>query len=125
DVAVLVYGDDLEVLARKGKEIEQLLRKIPGAADVKDDYQANIPTLRIVPRPDRLAVYGLDAAQVMDAVSTIGGRECGQILEGRARFPIISRYPRSWRENAYLLEQIPVSEVDGTQVPLGEVASVS
>ncbi|HEY5315431.1 MAG TPA: efflux RND transporter permease subunit, partial [Pirellulales bacterium] len=124
DVAVLLYGDDLEVLARKGKQIEQVLRTIPGAADVKADYQANIPTLRIVPRPDRLAVYGLDAAQAMDVVSTVGGRESGQILEGRARFPIIVRYPRSWRENAYLLEQVPVSEVGGKQVPLGEVASV-
>ncbi len=124
DVAVLLYGDDLEVLGRKAKEIEQLLQKIPGAADVKADYQANIPTLRIEARPDRLAMYGIDSAEVMNAVATVGGHEVGQILEGRARFPIIVRYPKEWRENAELLEQIPVSEIGGQQIPLGELADV-
>ena len=56
DVAVLLYGDDMEMLGRKGKEIERVLRTIPGAVDVKADYQANIPTLTIAARPDQLAV---------------------------------------------------------------------
>ncbi|HVX59754.1 MAG TPA: CusA/CzcA family heavy metal efflux RND transporter [Pirellulales bacterium] len=124
DVAVLLYGDDLEVLGRKAKEIEQHLQKIPGAADVKADYQANIPTLRVEARPDRLAMYGIDSAEVMNAVATAGGHEVGQILEGRARFPIIVRYPKQWRENAELLQQIPVSEIGGRQIPLGELADV-
>lgn len=124
DVAVLLYGDDLEVLGRKAKEIEQLMQTIPGAADVKADYQANIPTLRIEVKPERLAMYGIDAAEVMNAVATAGGHEVGQVLEGRARFPIIVRYPKEWRENAELLEQIPVGEVGGRQIPLGELADV-
>ncbi|HEX3870211.1 MAG TPA: CusA/CzcA family heavy metal efflux RND transporter [Pirellulales bacterium] len=124
DVAVLIYGDDLDVLAKKGKEIEQVLKSIPGAADVKADYQANVPTLRIEAKPERLAVYGIDSAEVMNAVSAAGGHEVGQILEGRARFPIIVRYPKQWREDSFLLEQIPVSEAGGRQVPLGELADV-
>jgi cobalt-zinc-cadmium resistance protein CzcA len=124
DVAVLLYGDDLEVLAHKGKEIEQVLGGIRGATDVKADYQANVPTLRIQVKPERLAVYGIDSAEVMNAVATAGGHEVGQILEGRARFPIIVRFPKEWRENSYLLEQIPVSEVGGQQIPLGELADV-
>ena len=47
DVAILLYGDDISVLARTGKEIERVLRNVPGAVDVKADYQANIPTLTI------------------------------------------------------------------------------
>jgi cobalt-zinc-cadmium resistance protein CzcA len=121
---VLIYGDDLDVLAKKGKEIEQVLKSIPGAADVKADYQANVPTLRIEAKPERLAVYGIDSAEVMNAVSAAGGHEVGQILEGRARFPIIVRYPKQWREDSFLLEQIPVSEAGGRQVPLGELADV-
>ncbi len=124
DVAILLYGDDLEMLGRKAKEIEQLMQTIPGAADVKADYQANIPTLRIEVKPERLAMYGVDAAEVMNAVATAGGHEVGQVLEGRARFPIIVRYPKEWRENAELLEQIPVGEVGGRQLPLGELADV-
>ena len=125
DVAVLIYGDDLAVLGRKGKEIEQLLSTIAGAADVKADYQANIPTMRVDVKPERLAVYGIDSSEVMSAVETAGGRQVGQVLQGRARFPIIVRYPKQWRENAYLFEQIPVSEVNGQQVPLGELADIT
>ena len=66
DVAVLLYGDDLEVLNKKAGQIEQVLKKIPGAADVKADYQANLTTLRIEPRPEQLALYGIDASRVMD-----------------------------------------------------------
>ncbi|HWA96893.1 MAG TPA: CusA/CzcA family heavy metal efflux RND transporter, partial [Pirellulales bacterium] len=124
DVAVLLYGDDLTALGHKGKEIEQLLRGIPGAADVKADYQANIPTLRIEAKADRLALYGIDAAEVMNAVATVGGYQVGQVLEGRARFPIIVRFLKPWRESSYLLEQIPVGKAGGRQVPLGEVADV-
>jgi cobalt-zinc-cadmium resistance protein CzcA len=125
DVAILLYGDDLEVLGRKAKKIEQAMRGIRGAVDIKADYQANVPTLRIEPKPDRLATYGINADQVMNAVLTAGGHEVGQVLEGRARFPIMVRYPQTWREDVYLLEQIPVGEVGGRQVPLGELADVT
>src|SRR5262249_46865381 len=104
DVAVLLYGDDLDTLGRKGKEIERVRAGIPGAADVKADYQANVPTLRVSAQPERLGMYGVDSAEVMNAVATIGGYQAGQVLEGRARFPIIVRYPPQWREQSYLLE---------------------
>lgn len=124
DVAVLLYGDDLDALTRTSKEIEQLLQTLPGAADVKAETQAKIPTLRIEARPDRLALHGIDAAQLMDAVAAVGGHEVGQVFEGRARFPIVVRYPKSWRENKYLLEQTPVAAVGGRTIPLGELADV-
>ncbi|MCR9119818.1 MAG: CusA/CzcA family heavy metal efflux RND transporter, partial [bacterium] len=87
DVAVLLYGDDLETLAAKGKEIEAVLRSIPGAVDVKADYQANLSTLTIATKPEALANYGIDAQTVLNVVSSLGGRQVGQIFEGRARFP--------------------------------------
>jgi cobalt-zinc-cadmium resistance protein CzcA len=123
-VAVLLYGDDLEILARKSKEIERVLRDIPGAADVKANYQANLSTLGIYARPERLARYGINARQVMDAVAAMGGRECGLVFEGRARYPIMVRLPAEWRENIDLLEQVPVSKLGGTPIPLGELADL-
>ena len=93
DVAVLIYGDDLETLARLSKDIERTLRSIPGAADVKADYQANLTTVTIVPDRAALARYGIEAQQVMDVVEALGGREVGIIFEGRARFPIRVRIP--------------------------------
>jgi cobalt-zinc-cadmium resistance protein CzcA len=124
DVAVLLYGDDLEMLNHKGKEIERVLREIPGAVDVKADYQANLPTLRIQTRPERLARYGIDASQVMNTVATLGGYDVGQVFEKQARFPIMVRIPKAWRESVPLLEQLPVCERGGRQVPLGELADV-
>lgn len=124
EVAVLLYGDDLEVLARKGKEIERVLKTIPGATDVKADYQDNLSTLGVYVQPERLARYGINAQQVMDAVAALGGRQCGQVLEGRARYPIMVRLPREWRENVDLLSQVPVSKSGGKPVPLGELADL-
>jgi cobalt-zinc-cadmium resistance protein CzcA len=124
DVAVLLYGDDLAVLQTKGKEIERVLQTIDGRQDVKADYQANLPTLRIEPQPQQLARYGVDAAQVMHAVEAIGGRPVGLSIEGRARYPIIVRIPESWRSPAYMLEQLPVAHTGGAPVPLGELAEI-
>ncbi len=124
DVAVLLYGDDIEILAQKGKEIESILRGIPGAADVKADYQANLSTLTIKCKPDSLAQYGIDAQAVLNVVSALGGHEVGQIFEGRARFPIMVRVPTQWRENLTLLEQVPVADSNGNAVPLKELADI-
>ncbi len=125
DVAVLLYGDDLGVLAQTSKTIESVLQGIPGAADVRADYQANLQTLTIRPRRDALARYGIDAAQVLAVIESIGGRDVGIIMEGRARYPIRVRIPVAWRENLSLLQQLPVDQAGGRIVPLGELADIS
>ncbi|SFI14989.1 efflux RND transporter permease subunit [Planctomicrobium piriforme] len=124
DVAVLIYGDDLALLGKRAKEIERLLKTIPGAVDVKADYQANLTTLTVVPRRDALARYGVDAQKVLDVVSAIGGHEVGQIFEGRARYPIVVRLPEAWRGDVSLISQLPVAEAGGKPIPLGELADI-
>lgn len=124
DVAVLLYGNDLDVLAARGGDIERVLKGIPGATDVKADYQANLATVRIEPRRDALARYGVDAQAVMDVVESMGGRETGLIFEGRARYPITVRLPQQWRSQIDLLEQLPVGRPAGDPVPLKELADV-
>ena len=124
DVAVLLYGDDLEVLAAKGKEIERVLRGIAGAVDVKADYQANVPTLSIRPLPEQLSRYGVNASDVLDVVNALGGYPVGHVFEGRARFPILVRFPEQWRANVEFLQQIPVDIVGGQPITLGSVADI-
>lgn len=124
DVAVLLYGDDLETLARKGKEIERALRGIPGAEDVKAGYQSNLSTLRVQVRPESLARYGIEAERVMNAVMAIGGRDAGKIYEGRARFPIVVRLPAAWREDIDVIGRIPVGKSGGRTVPLSALAEL-
>ncbi|TWT68470.1 efflux RND transporter permease subunit [Crateriforma conspicua] len=125
DVAVLVFGDDLDVLADKAKSIERVLKQIPGAADVKADIQSTLETLNIRPRRDRLARYGIDAAAVMDVVAAMGGRPVGEILQGRARFPIRVRLHESWRNSVAQMKQLPVGIAGGQVVPLGELADIT
>jgi cobalt-zinc-cadmium resistance protein CzcA len=125
DVAVLLYGDDLAVLADKAKAIEQVLRSIPGSADVRTSFQANLSTVRIEPNREALARYGVDASQLMDVVASLGGRPVGQVFEGRARFPIRVRIPEPWRTTPSLLDQLPVAQVGGKPVPLRQLADVT
>ncbi|MFM7107560.1 MAG: efflux RND transporter permease subunit, partial [Planctomycetaceae bacterium] len=122
DVAVLVYGDDLDTLGDLGKRIEAVLRDMPGAADVRADMQANVPTLRIDARQDQLARHGIDGIDVMRTVAAMGGIQTGVVYEGRPRFPLTVKFPRSWREDEALVPQIPVDSAGARPVPLGELA---
>ncbi len=134
DVAALLYGDDLNVLTEKAHQIEKVLRTIPGSVGVKTSFQANLSTVRIQPNREALARYGIDAARVMDVVSSLGGREAGQIIESttgssssgaaRARFPVMIRIPETWRTTPSLLEQLPVAQSGGKPVPLKQLADI-
>jgi cobalt-zinc-cadmium resistance protein CzcA len=121
----LLYGDDLNILAAKAKAIADVLRGIPGSADVKTSFQANLSTMRIEPNREALARYGVDASQVMDVVASLGGRPVGQVFEGRARFPIRVRIPEPWRTTSSLLDQLPVSLAGGKPVPLRQLADIT
>jgi len=124
DVAVLIYGDDLNTLGDLGKQIEGVLRDIPGSADVRADWQANVPTLRINSRQDQLARHGIDGIDVIQTVSAMGGIQAGVVYEGRPRFPLMLKFPAVWREDEDLVPQIPVGAVGGRPVPLGELADI-
>lgn len=125
DVAVMLYGEDLDILAKKSKEIEGLLQTIDGSADVRADIQANLQTLSIVPDREALAAYGLNATSVLDVVETIGGKDVGTVIDGRARFPIRVRVPATWRNDLELIEQLPVAAVGEKLIPLHELADIS
>ncbi len=124
DVAVLVYGDDLDRLGGIGKKIEDVLRDIPGAADVRADWQSNVPTLRVDARQDQLARHGIDGIEVMRTVSAMGGIQTGVVYEGRPRFPLMVKFPSQWQESEDLVSQIPVEATGGRPVPLGELADI-
>jgi cobalt-zinc-cadmium resistance protein CzcA len=124
DVAVLIYGDDLDTLGTIGKQIENVLQGIRGSADVRADWQANVPTLRIDSRQDQLARHGIDGIDVMQTVSAMGGIQTGVIYEGRPRYPLMVKFPQAWRENEDLVPQIPVATAGGRPVPLGELADI-
>ncbi len=109
DVAVKVFGDDMEVLESTGKAIETILERVPGASDVKLEQVTGLPVLSIQIDRGAMARYGLNVTDVQDVVEVaIGGEEAGQIFEGDRRFDLVVRLPEDVRTDIEKLKQIPV-----------------
>jgi cobalt-zinc-cadmium resistance protein CzcA len=109
DVAVKIYGEDLDQLADTAKRIAAVLRKVPGAADVRVAQTEGFPTFDIAFDRAAIARYGLTVKEVADTVSTaLGGRTAGQIFEGDRRFDIVVRLPSELRNDLDELGALPV-----------------
>ncbi|QDV34085.1 efflux RND transporter permease subunit [Tautonia plasticadhaerens] len=125
DVGISLYGPDLGVLERKGDEIVAAVAGVPGGADVRAQRIAGQPNIRIVVDRDALARYDINAADVLDAVSAIGGNVVGQVLEGQPRFPLQARYAPEYRSDLEALRQIRIADPLGRQIPLEQLADLS
>ena len=135
DVAVKIYGDDLDQLVASANDILEVVQKIDGAAGAKVEQVTGLPVLSIVPDRKRMDLYGLNIADVQEIVQTaMGGREAGTVFEGDRRFDLVVRLPESLRTDVDALDRLPIpipnSEQEGVDenpdyVPLGEVADIS
>ena len=128
DVAVKIFGDDMEVLSDAGKQIERILEKVPGASDVKMEQVTGLPLLTLELNRDAMARHGLNVADVQDVIDiAIGGREAGEVFEGDRRFQLLVRLPEAIRTDIQSLKNLPVPltlSKDGAEkgfVPLGTV----
>ncbi len=109
DVAVKVYGDNLDQLTRLASRVERLMRQVPGAEDVKAEQVTGLPLLTITPDPAALARYGLNPGDVQETVATaIGGSVAGQLIEGDRRFDLVVRLPESLRQDPAVLADLPI-----------------
>lgn len=109
ELAVKVYGDDLDVLVNLGEQIEDVVRGIPGAADVRTEQATGLPVLTVTPDRQRLALYGLSVADMQDTLQiAIGGRPAGQVFEGDRRFDIVVRLPENLRSNPDAIGLLPI-----------------
>ena len=124
DVAINIYGQDFAELESAGERIMKVLREIKGTADVNADQVAGLPSLRIIVDRGAAARYGLNASEILDAVSAIGGRPVGTVFEGQRRFTLQVRLKASAREDAESLRSLLISAPGGKRVPLGQVAAV-
>jgi cobalt-zinc-cadmium resistance protein CzcA len=135
DVAVKIFGDDLDQLLKAGAAVLAVLDEMSGAADAKVEQITGLPVLSIIPDKEALGRYGLDIFDVQEAIQVaVAGRVAGQIFEGDRRFEIVVRWPERLRGDLDALEQLPVplpSLADSRDnggpgfVPLGEVARVA
>lgn len=109
DVAVKIFGDDMDTLLQIGKEIQKVLKETPGASDVKIEQATGLPVLTIAINRNMLSRYGLNISDVQDIIATsMGGKQAGEIFEGDKRFKIIVRLPENIRKDVENLKRIPI-----------------
>lgn len=135
DVAIKLFGDDLDAMAQKASEMARVLGSIQGASDVKVEQVTGLPVLTI--EIDRAAIgrYGLAVEDVEHVVeAAVGGAQAGQVFEGDRRFDLVVRLPESMRRDVRALEALPIplAPEDGAPretaesfVPLGAVAKIA
>ena len=132
DVAVKVFGDDVEVLAEVGNRIEAMLAAVPGASDTKVEQTTGLPLLTINLKRPEMARLGLNVADVQDVLEVaIGGKAAGEVFEGDRRFDIVVRLPERLRASVEEMGRLPIPlPREGQQaggagfVPLGSVAEL-
>ncbi|MEQ9078396.1 MAG: efflux RND transporter permease subunit, partial [Sandaracinaceae bacterium] len=124
DVAVQLYGDDLETLDRVGDDLVRVLSSVDGAGDVMAEQVAGLPFLNVTVDRAALARYGVNARDVSDAVATAAGHPVGQVFEGQRRFTLQVRLPEAARNDAEAIGRIPITLPQGGVVPLGELARI-
>jgi cobalt-zinc-cadmium resistance protein CzcA len=109
DLAVKVYGDELDTLIELAEQIKNIVSAIPGAADVRTEQATGLPTLTVVPDREKLAYYGLDIASVHETLRVaFGGETVGQVFEGDRRFDLVVRLPEGIRSDLDALKRLPV-----------------
>ena len=124
DVALNLYGPEFAELETTGARLMALLSEIEGAADVNADQVAGMPSLRIIVDREAAARYGINASEILDAVSAVGGRQVGVVFEGQRRFALQVRLREDARSDPERLRNMLISTPGGPRVPLGQVADV-
>jgi Cu(I)/Ag(I) efflux system membrane protein CusA/SilA len=125
EVGVKVFGSDLKVLEERARAVAEVLRKVPGAADVYPEQVTGAPYLDIRVNREAAARYGITVGAVQDVIETaVGETNLTLTIEGRQRFPVRVRYAPQYRASAPALGTVLVTAPNGTQVPLGQVAEI-
>ncbi len=126
DIAVKVFGDDFGGMNAAADRIAGILRRTPGATDVRVEQTEGLPMLDIRPNRGAMSRVGVTAGDVQDTVAAaIGGREAGMIFEGDRRFPVVIRLSEESRSDLVEIAKVPVPTSAGGFVPLSTVADIA
>lgn len=130
DVAVRIYGDNLEILKQAGDRARALLATVTGATDVRVEQLSGLPVISVEPQRDHLALLGLTVEDLQNALQTaVSGKQTGLIYEGDRRFKLLVRLDASMSQDSAALASLPIAlpidaNPDLEYVPLGEVATI-
>lgn len=125
-VGIKILGPKLSEIQKIGKQLEEIIKKIPGTASVYADRVVGGRYINVDIDRRAAARYGLNIKDVHQIVtSAIGGMDISESIEGRERYPINLRYPQLWRDSANKLKTLPIVTVNGPQITLGDIAKVT
>ncbi len=125
ELAIKLFGDDLEILKNKADEIAAQIKKVKGAADVQVDQVSGAPQLSIVINRHAIARYGINVEEVQQTIKTaIGGESAGQIFEDVKRFDIYVRFDEEYRNNMRAVSGLLIESPAGIKVPLSQLAEI-
>jgi heavy metal efflux system protein len=125
-VAVKIFGDDLEQLKKLGGQIGLVLANTTGSTDLRIEQVSGQNYLNIKINRDAIARYGINVSDVNDVIETaIGGKEASLVFEGERRFPLVLRYPVQYRSNVSEIEKITLTSPNGALVLMRDLAEIS
>ena len=124
-LAIKIFGDDLAELRRLSEQVAQVVRKVPGARDIRVDRLSGQQTLTIDIDRRAIARYGINVADIHAIIETaIGGSEVSQLYEGERRYAILLRYPEAFRNSVETIRETMLRTADNAMIPLESVAAV-
>lgn len=126
DIAIKIFGEDLEVLSEKGSEIKALIQNVEGAADISVEKIDGLPQMSVQYNRDKVARYGLNIEDLNMMLSMgFSGRTVGQVFEGEKRFDLVVRLDESQRQDIDNIKNLYVDLPDGGKIPLSELATIT
>ncbi|MEO8505074.1 MAG: efflux RND transporter permease subunit [Acidobacteriota bacterium] len=125
-VAVKIYGPDLETLRRLGDASRDVMAGIPGVVDLQLEQQVDVPSVHIEFRPDDAARYGITVADFARVIATgFNGVAASQVLEGQRSFDLFVRFPAEYRDSPEQMAAVLIDTPSGAKIPLSQVAKIS
>ncbi|GJL52966.1 MAG: cation transporter [Nitrospirales bacterium] len=124
EIAINIFGEDMNQLKTLGDQVVQVVSKVPGAADTKAEQVAGLPYLRVIIDRKAIARYGINASRVLDTVRAMGGRPVGRVVKGNRRFFIQVRFSPEDRKNFDRIRDIRVADPRGRLIPITQLADI-
>jgi cobalt-zinc-cadmium resistance protein CzcA len=124
DIAITIFGEDMETLRRLGDQVVQTVSQVPGAADTKAEQVAGMPYHVVAIDREKIARYGINAGQILDTVTALGGRIVGQVVQGNRRFFMQVRFSPDDRKNFERILDIRIADSQGRLIPLRQLADI-
>ena len=124
DVAIKIFGDDLDVLTQQAGKVKKMIEDVPGVSGIFVEEVAGLPQIQVKYNHEKMAVYGVSVDDISEILeTTFAGAVAGSLYEGDKKFDIVLRMDPSQR-NVETLEQLSIPLKDGTNIPLSQVADI-